>query len=610
MKNKRINNLVASQPPNTSLHDFILTMKLVWDSHHIYTFVLVCLTILQGCTPILQLWIWKYLLDAVSVGLQSNIPAAELIGTLLYYLLIQATLNIVNFLLNTTQGVVQQLLGDLLQNNIKVKILEKANSLELSFFENSRFYDSLQSANQEAGYRPLQIVTQVFSLIQSTIAISFMIFALIRLHWFIPPVILITFVPFLLVQNHYGYANYWMLRERIPDFRKQYYVGSLLTNNWIVKEVRSLRLEQYFLDKFRSHFDNFFKENKKLLLKRNYAELVASLSSSIGWLISTGYVIYRIAQHSITIGDLSLYLQAILQTQNQIRLIMENIGGLYANLLFMSNLHEFLSQSTRDLALGRKWNEAITKIEFRHVSFCYPGTGIFVLKDVSFVAQHGDLVAILGKNGSGKTTLVKLLCCLYEPTSGEILINDENIRNYSPQSVQEYISVIFQDYGHYHFTAQENIGVGRVARVNDFFSITQAALQSGIHQTIDRLPGGYKTMLGGWFDKGHDLSIGEWQKIALARAFLRKGSVVLLDEPTASLDVEGEYRVFTELSQHQKDQITFVVSHRYSTVRMASRILVFDQNRIVESGTHKELMQQNGRYAQMFKIQADVYQYD
>ena len=485
-----------SKPAQTGLttgilRDIVRTIRLVWQAHPTYTLALAGLTIVQGFLPVAQLWVWKLLFDAAAGVVQTNVQAADISCRLASLIGVQAGFYVLSALLGTLQSTARQLLGELLQQQISLQILKKANTLELAFFENARFYDRLQNARQGAGYRPLEIVSQILSLGQSVVTLSSMTLLLVRLHWAILPLILITLLPVLLVQNRYGYANYWMLRQRAPEVRKQQYVGSLLTADWVVKEIRAFRIESYLLGIFKSLFVKFFGETRTLIVKQGVAGLLASIVSIFGWFAATGYVIFRVVRRSITIGDLTLYTQAISQTQGQLRSILVGLSGLYSNILFIRNLFEFLAQPARDLSAGRAWSEPIHEIEFRNVSFCYPGTEHLVLQNVSFTVRRGQLLALVGKNGAGKTTLIKLLCRLYEPTSGEILINGKNASDYSPRSMQEHIAVIFQDYGHYHFTAQENIGLGRTALMDDLDAIETAARRSGAHSVIDALPDGY-----------------------------------------------------------------------------------------------------------------------
>jgi ATP-binding cassette subfamily B protein len=293
--------------------------------------------------------------------------------------------------------------------------------------------------------------------------------------------------------------------------------------------------------------------------------------------------------------------------QGQVQAVVMGLSTLYSNALFLRNLFEFLSLPSRDLSFGQEWTEPITEIEFQDVTFCYPGTDRTVLHNINFKIHRGQSLALVGKNGAGKTTIVKLLCRLYEPTAGRILVNSKDIADYSPRSVQEQIAVLFQDYGHYQLTARENIGMGRLADLRNMPAIEMAAQKSGADDFIQELPTKYSTTLGRWFEGGIQLSVGQWQKVALARAFLRNGQVLILDEPTASLDAEAEFEIFEKLLQESADQIALLISHRFSTVRMADHILVLEEGKCTEAGSHEDLMQLEGHYARLFKLQAKGY---
>jgi ATP-binding cassette subfamily B protein len=590
------------------MSDMVRASVLVWKAHPGYTLIVTVLTVVQGGLPAVQLWVSKLLLDEVSVAIQGGTQDTN--GHLVHLLAlagVQASLLLLGSLLGTAQGTVRALLGELLRNQISLQVLHKTNKLEVSFFENERFYDKLQNAYQEASSRPLEMISQMLSLVQTTVTLSSTIFLLVRLHWAILPLILITTLPIMLIQNRYGHRNYRMLRQRAPELRKQHYLGMLLTNDRFIKEIRVFRLESYFLSLYKAFFAEFFDENRRLIIRRDVGSVLASASSILGWFLAAGYVVVRAVRHTITIGDFALYTQAISMTQGQIQALLGGLSVLYSNTLFIRNLFDFLSMPARDLTSGKQWTEPIKEIEFRGVSFRYPGTDRLVLHDISFKMRYGQSLALVGKNGAGKTTLVKLLCRLYEPTTGKILVNGKDITDYSPQSVQEQIAVLFQDYGNYYLTARENIGIGRVCDVSNLSAIETAAQRSKADTCIKTLPEDYETILGRWFDGGVQLSGGEWQKVALARAFMRQGSVLILDEPTASLDAEAEFEIFQDLLENCADQITLLISHRFSTVRVADYILVLEEGECIEAGSHQELMMAAGHYAHLFKLQAKGY---
>ncbi len=587
------------------------TIALVWKTSPFYTVLLALMTLLQGVFPAMQLWAAKLLVDAVALTLLSPVRESSLgtqPGHLAVLIAVQAGLLFASSAVATAQGAVNAILGDLLRNRISLLVLNKTNNLELAFFENPTFYDRLQNAYQEASSRPLQIVSALFLLCQTATTLVSVSLLLLRLNWVLIPVIAVAVLPTFYIQSRYGQRNYSMMLGRTPTLRKQHYLGMLLTNDRFIKEIRIFGLESYFIGLYKSLFDKFHRENRGLILQRDIASVLASTMPAAVWLGTTVYVVGRITARMLTIGDLALYSQAISLALMQFLSLFTSTSGLYTNSLFIRNLLEFLSLSSQNLDEGEVWTEPIREIEFRNVSFRYPHTDRDVLRDVSFRIPFGQSLALVGKNGAGKTTIVKLLCRLYNPTGGEIFFNGKNVVRYSPRSLQAHLAALFQDFAWYCLSARENIGVGSSADMQDEERIRSAGRRSGADAIITAHPKGYDTILGRIFEGGIELSGGEWQKVALARLYFRRAQVVILDEPTASLDAEAESEVFQNLLDDSSSQITFIISHRFSTVRVASQILVLENGRCVEQGTHDELMILEGCYASLFRLQAQGYQ--
>ncbi|MGV8026362.1 MAG: ABC transporter ATP-binding protein [Anaerolineaceae bacterium] len=565
--------------------------------------MLALFSLVQGIIPAIQLWISKLLIDSIVNLLSSNVDG-QWVKSVSVFIIYQACLTFISSSINTIQTTTFTLLGDLLSNQINLRILQKTNKLDLSFFENAKFYDKMQNAFQQASNRPLGIVTQLFSFFQTLITLLSIIYLLLQLNWIILPLIIFTSLPMMMTQKKYGEQNYWKLRERTPELRKHSYLNAILTNDRYIKDVRIYHLENYFVNKSQTLFKKFFTENRNFVIKQSLALIYSSIPSIIGWLISASYIIIQATKKLITVGDFSLYLQAISTAQSRILSLINVSSSLYSDILFIRNLFEFLDLPIKDLSGGKKFNENIEELEFRNVIFRYPYTNQIVLEDINFKIKKGQSLAIVGRNGAGKTTLIKLLCRLYEPTAGEILINGNRLSEYSPESIQEKISVLFQDFAIYFLTARENIGVGDVSKINDLSSIRDAAHKGGADFLIESLTEKYETNLGRWFDGGVNLSGGEWQKIALSRIYMRQSDLFILDEPTSALDAEAEFETFRQILKDKVNKITFLISHRFSTVRVADHILVLERGKQIEYGTHESLMRLGGQYANLYNIQA------
>ncbi|MDQ2810083.1 MAG: ABC transporter ATP-binding protein/permease [Chloroflexota bacterium] len=584
-------------------------LRLVWESGRGYTVVLAVLTVLGGIVPTATAWISKLLIDAVVAAVKAG-GSDPTRNAVLGLVALQFGVFIGSSLLNTVRNINQQALQELTARRVQLLLMDHANRLDLSFFENPEFYDKLQEAQREAGYRPVNMVEQLFGLVRSAITFLSMIALIARLGPWVAAAALIAPIPSFIAQSRYGWQGYMMSRRQSPDRRRMGYLLDLVTKDTYNKEIKLFGLGDYFIARWREISERFYRENRSLVVRRYLMGFLWGSLSTVVTSATYAYVAIQAVLGRLTLGDLTFYSQAVGQVQSSLSGILSGLSDLYENSLYLTNLFDFLDYTPaiarpadpRPLARPLQGG-----IEFRHVSFTYPGKDTPALRDVSFTIAPAESVALVGLNGAGKTTIVKLLTRLYDPDSGQILLDGHDLRDYDPADVQAAVGVIFQDYATYFFSARENIGLGRLADVDNLALVEASAAKSGADAVVARLPKGYDTTLGRWFDEGTQLSGGEWQKVALARAFMRDAEILVLDEPTASLDARAEYDIFTRMRDLTRGKMTLFISHRFSTVRLADRIFVLDNGTITEAGTHLDLLAAGGTYADLFNLQAAAY---
>jgi ATP-binding cassette subfamily B protein len=583
--------------------------RLVWSAHPGFTVGLAAMALISGSLPGATAWISKLLIDTVVAAANRNGGAAS-IRRVTMLVAFQLGLYLASTLLQALQSVVQQALQELTGNRVQLTLMEHANRLDLAFFENPKFYDSLQQAQNEASHRPLGMVQDIFSMARSLITFLSMVALMARLGWVVAAIAFIAPIPSFIASTRYGWRGYWLARRQSPDRRRMRYFLDLVTEDTYNKEIKLFGLGEYFIERWKVFAARFYKENIALLRHRS---LMGFLWGSLTTLVTSGtflYVALKAIARQLTLGDLTLYTQAVSSVQSSFQSFLGSLSSLYEGGLYLNNLFEFLDYQPAI----RNRPDAVplelplhAGIEFCNVSFTYPGKSAPALRGVSFHVDLDETMALVGLNGAGKTTIVKLLTRLYDPDDGQVLLNGRDIREYDLASLRRAIGVIFQDYVTYFLSAAENIGVGRLEGIEDRLQVEEAADKSGANGVIERLPHGYDTTLGRWFDEGTQLSGGEWQKVALARAFMRDAEILILDEPTASLDARAEYEIFARMKSLTEGKMALFISHRFSTVRLADRILVLEDGRIKENGTHEELLELGGTYAELFNLQAAAY---
>jgi ATP-binding cassette, subfamily B, bacterial len=584
-------------------------LSLVWGAHKGYTLLLGVFSMVLGVVPTATAWITKLLVDAVvaAIGARGGNGTTDAVVQLVA---LQFGILAGSGLMSTVRNIVQQLLQELTVIRVQMMIMGHANKLDLAFFENPQFYDALQQAQREASYRPLRMVDQTFSLGRNIITFLSMVALIASLGWIVALVALVAPIPSFIANSRYGWQGYIMTRRQSPDRRRMGYYLDLLTKDTYNKEVKLFGLGDHFITRWHEIAARFYRENRSLVTRRY---LMGFIWGNLTPVVTTGtylYVAMRTIAGQLTLGDLTFYTQAVGNVQSSLGGILGGLSDMYENSLYLTNLYNFLDYEplirskpdARKLALPLKEG-----IEFRHVTFTYPGKTEPALRDVSFVIRPDEAVALVGQNGAGKTTIVKLLTRLYDPDEGQIYLDGIDLRDYDLASVHAAIGVIFQDYVTYYLSARDNIGVGRLEQMEELEMVQSSAAKSGADAVVARLPKGYDTTLGRWFDEGYQLSGGEWQKVALARAFMRDAEILILDEPTASLDARAEYEIFARMKDLTEGKTAIFISHRFSTVRLADRIFVLENGTLTEAGSHEELLSLDGTYAELFNLQAAAY---
>jgi ATP-binding cassette subfamily B protein len=583
---------------------------LVWESHPPSALAMAACSVVGALLPAGQAWVGKLIVDAVVAAIGGHSGAEAGLRAVAPLLAAEFVLLVGQSGINQARSLAEHVLHSRLNLAINTRIIRKALELDLAHFENAEYYDKLQNARREADWRGLQIVNGGFYLVQNILTLVSFAALLLRFSPLLAALLFVATIPAFIAQSKYAELTFRVISWRAPEARKLSYLEYVLTDYAAVKEVKLFGLGEPLLGRYADLFWKFLREDQAIAQRRSLASMGWGLLATLTYYGAYAWIVWRAVEGTITLGDMTLYLGIFRGSQQTFESIFFGLSELYENGLFMSNLFAFLAlgpQMARVSSPKAVPARIRRGVEFHGVAFRYDGQETWALRDVDLAIRPGEKVALVGPNGAGKTTLIKLLTRLYDPTEGQILLDGVDLREYDPAELRRKIGVIFQDFVHYHLTAAENVGFGQIEALSDRPRIEAAAMKSGAHPILSALPQGYDTTLGRWFSQGRDLSGGEWQKVALGRAFMRDCEILVLDEPTAALDAENELQVFQQFRELAEDRMAVLISHRFSTVRMADRIFVLAGGRVTERGTHAELLALGGTYARLFTLQAESY---
>lgn len=585
-------------------------LLLVWNGCRYWMLAGLLITILQGILPLAVLYLIKLLFDLLAALPAATLPHEALFSQAILLIAGAGGLALLENMLRAAASIVNRQQSELVTDYVTSMLHTRSVEADLAYYENSSYFDTLHRAQIEAPYRPVSIVEGLMGAMQNTITLA----GLGGLVFLLDPLILLLLIfsvlPAFVVKILFSGKLFRQSREHTMQKRMAEYLNWLMTGDIHAKEVRLFNIGTMLKERYQALRTTLRTEKLRLAAKNSLADLAAQLPAVAMVFGTLAFITRKTVLGAITIGSMVMYYQAIQRGQAALNALFSSLASLYEDSLFLTDFYSFLELEplVRESQNAVPFPEPLSEgISFSEVAFSYEGSSRPVLDNISFTIRPGEHIAIVGINGAGKTTLVKLLCRLYDPTAGSITVDGVDLRSIGTASLRSNISVLLQDYAKYQVSVRENIWFGNTLLPSDHQTLRQSATWSGADVMIGSLPEGYETRLGRMFENGTELSIGQWQKIALARAFFRQASVIVLDEPTSSLDIESEYEVFRQFHQLTRGKTAIIISHRLSTVRMADRILVIDQGTIAESGTHRELIEKQGIYARLYELQAGQY---
>jgi ATP-binding cassette subfamily B protein len=619
-------------------------VRLVWQTHRGFTLSMTALRLTRAFVPVAALWVGKLIIDSVVAARSGAYDPARLWRLVA----LEMALALLGEILLRVSSVVESLLGDLFSNRTSVMLMEHAATLDLYQFEDPDFYDRLERARRQTTGR-IGLLAQLLSMGQDSLTLLSLGAALLVYSPWLLLLLAVAVVPGFLGEAHYSSLEYSMLFRRTPERRQLDYLRVLGAGDQPAKEVQTFGLAPWLVSRYRTLSERFYDENKRLSIRRGVVATLLSAVGLLGYYGAYAVILLRAVGGAISLGTLTFLAASFMRSRDLVQRLLSGASEIYSQCLYLKDLFDFFE--TRPTITSREGAPHAPRpvrvgFEFENVGFRYPESDAWALRGVSFHLRPGERIALVGGNGAGKTTLVKLLARLYDPSEGRILLDGRDLREYDLASVRASVGVIFQDFVRYDLRLDENIGVGEIEDVREYLDaaeaaeardrgaantnaaanadmngnaevstetdeapapIAEAAHKSLAESLLPRLPKGYRQMLGRRFQGGVELSGGEWQKVALARAYMRDAQVLILDEPTSALDARAEFEVFRRFADLMRGRMALIISHRFSTVRMADRILVLDSGHVVESGAHDELVARGGLYADLFALQAEGY---
>src|SRR5213594_5179633 len=581
-------------------------LKLVYETQRGYTVAILALRAVRSFVPVAVLWIGKLIIDGViAAGV-----AAQAGGTVNWWHLgslvgLELGIAVIGEGLARLSALLESLLGDLFANRLSVRLMQHAATLDLAQFEDAEVYDHLERARRQTVGR-IGLFTLLLGTTQDLVTLISLAGVLLLAQPWLLLLLAVAVVPSFLGEAHYASLGYSLLFHWTPERRLLDYLRYMGASDESAKEVKLFGLSDFLVDRYARLSDQFYAENKWLAVRRNVVSTALVTLGTLGYYAAYAVIIYFTVLGRYTIGALTFLAGSFRQSRDLIQGVLLSLSQVWEQSLYLSDLFTFFD--VRPLVTSPPGARPVpvpirTGFEFQDVGFRYPGSDRWAVRHLSFAFEPGERIALVGENGAGKTTLVKLLARLYDPDEGRILLDGVDLRDYDLDSLRTNIGVIFQDFVRYDFVMKENIGVSQVERLGDEERIREAARRSLADSVASRLERGYDQMLGRRFEGGVELSGGEWQKVALGRAYMRDAQVLILDEPTASLDARAEYDVFLRFAELTAGRMAVLISHRFSTVRMADRILVLQGGELIDQGTHEELVKKGGLFAELTTLQ-------